>query len=94
MRQLIGSGPAIAESLPAAFGLLIARQGQINSALLDAVNIGDETAAIASLVGALGGAWQGTAAFPAHYLTTVEQANNFDLRDLAQRLTALAERMA
>jgi ADP-ribosylglycohydrolase len=76
---LIGSGPAIAETVPAAFGLLIAREGDIMASLYDAVNIGDETAAIASLVGALGGALKGVNAFPTHYLPAIDRANGFDL---------------
>ena len=80
---LIGSGPAIAETVPAAFGLLIAGEGNVLKSLHDAVNIGDETAAIASLAGALGGALMGTQAFPAHYLPTVDAANRFDLAEHA-----------
>ena len=60
-------------------------------ALIDAVNIGDETAAIASIIGAIGGSWRGSAAFPTHYQTTVEQANCFDLLDLANRWVDLID---
>lgn len=86
LADLIGSGPAIAETVPTALALLVARQGDVLAALFDAVNIGDETAAIASLVGAIGGTWQGAAVFPRHYQAQIEQANHFDLTGLARRL--------
>lgn len=81
---LIGSGPAIAETVPAAFGLLIAGEGDILASLYNAVNIGDETAAIASLAGAMGGALMGAGIFPSHYLSTIEQANSLDLAGQAK----------
>ncbi len=84
LRDLIGCGPAIAETVPTALGLLIAREGAVMSALVDGINIGDETAAIASLIGAIGGAWKGFSVFPPHYLPTVEQENGFDLKGLAE----------
>ncbi len=85
MRDLIGSGPAIAETVPTAFGLLISREGCVQKAMLDGVNIGDETAAIASIIGAVGGAWKGISVFPEHYLSKVEQANKFNLKDLTKQ---------
>lgn len=83
IRDLIGCGPAIAETVPAAFGLLIARGGNVLEAMYDAVNIGDETAAIASLVGQLGGALYGAGIFPREYLPFLNQANGFDLESFA-----------
>jgi ADP-ribosylglycohydrolase len=85
LRELIGSGPAIAETVPTALGLLIARDGCVHEAMWDGVNIGDETSAIASVIGAVGGAWQGISAFPEHYLSKIEQANCFNLGELAGR---------
>jgi len=86
IRELIGCGPAIAETVPAAFGLLVVHGVDVEEAMLDAVNIGDETSAIASVVGAVGGAWKGIFAFPEHYLIRIEKANNFDLSSVAGRL--------
>ncbi|MCR4962565.1 MAG: ADP-ribosylglycohydrolase family protein [Firmicutes bacterium] len=91
LRDIIGSGPAVAETFPVAIGLLIANQGDVMAALLDGVNIGDETAAIASIIGAIGGAWRGAGIFPKHYLTTVDQANDFDLKRFAGQWLGLLE---
>ena len=89
IRDLVGSGPAIAETVPAALGLLIAHKGQVLPALYDAVNIGDETAAIASLVGAIGGASAGSSVFPENYLTTIQRENSFDLEKMAEEFAAI-----
>ena len=83
LRDLIGSGPAVAETFPTAIGLLLANNGMVMEALFDAVNIGDETSAIASIVGAIGGAWEGISIFPADYLPTINKANGFNLQDFA-----------
>lgn len=90
LRDLIGSGPAVAETLPTALGLLLVNNGEVMYALRDAANIGDETAAIASIVGAIGGAWQGITIFPTHYLPLLDKANGFDLGGLANQLMRLA----
>ena len=84
IRDLIGSGPAISESVPAAFALLIARRGDVRMAMEDAVNIGDETAAIACLVGQLGGALRGADVFAQEERTLLDEANQFDLTAFAE----------
>jgi len=86
---LIGNGPAIAETVPAAFGLLVAGEGDALSSLFDAVNIGDETAAIASLTGALVGTLKGAGIFPPHYLPVIDQANGFNLSEQAKAFMEL-----
>ena len=92
LADIIGCGPAIAETVPTAFGLLIARNGNIIEALFDAVNIGDETTAVASLVGAIGGAFAGQKVFPAYYLPLLEEANGFNLVGQAQSILALQQK--
>ncbi len=83
LRDLIGSGPAIAESVPVALGLLIAHNGDTRRAMIDAVNLGDETAAIACLVGQLGGAREGASVFTTEEIDLLDQANGFDLKAFA-----------
>jgi ADP-ribosylglycohydrolase len=84
LRDLIGCGPPIAETVPTALGLLLAREGRVMEAIFDGANIGDETSAIASLIGAVGGAWKGVSVFPEHYLPTVDGENGFSLRHMAE----------
>lgn len=89
IRDLIGCGPSVTETVPAAFGLVIAHGGEAMPALYDAVNIGDETAAIASIVGALSGALHGIKAFKEEDITFINQANGFDLKAHAQEIWEL-----
>lgn len=91
LRDLIGCGPGIAETVPTAIGLFVAHQGQTMQAIYDAVNIGDETSAIAALVGALGGVLNGVASICARYLELIETANDIDLKSQAERICALLD---
>ncbi len=83
LRDLVGSGPAISESVPVALGLLIARGGDTRKAMIDAVNLGDETAAMACLVGQFGGALEGAGVFSEEEVSLLDAANGFDLRAFA-----------
>ena len=89
LRDVIGCGPEVAETVPTAFGLLIARKNNPLEALYDAVNIGDETCALATVVGALTGALYGSKVFPSEWNETINEANRIDLDKLAEQLGAL-----
>lgn len=91
LRDLIGCGPAIAETVPTAIGLFIAHQGQTMPAIYDGVNIGDETSAIAGLVGALCGVLNGADSICEGYLDFIEGANDIHLRSQADRICAFLE---
>ena len=79
LRDRIGSGPAIAETVPTAIGIFIAERGDTMKCICDGVNIGDETSAIASIVGALCGTFRGSKSFPEDYLDFLNEQNGFDL---------------
>lgn len=84
LRAMIGCGPAIAETVPAALALLIMHRGDPRKAIEEAVNLGDETAAIASIVGQIGGALKGSLAFSEEEIAFLDNANGFDLRAFAK----------
>lgn len=92
LRDLIGCGPAIAETVPTAIGLFIAHQGQTMPAIFDAVNIGDETSAIAAVVGALCGVLNGKDDLCQGYLEHIEAVNAIDLQGQAKSICALLEK--
>ncbi|WP_240631169.1 ADP-ribosylglycohydrolase family protein, partial [Salmonella enterica] len=50
------------------------------------VNIGNDTDTVATMVGAISGAFHGVEAFPADYLTTLDRMNHFDLAELARQI--------
>ncbi|NCB30844.1 MAG: hypothetical protein EOM66_05485 [Clostridia bacterium] len=89
LRDVVGNGPSVAETVPSALGLLIAHGGRTLPAMYDAVNMGDETAAIASLVGTIGGAMEGVGIFPRKWIPALEKANGIEIRPIAQGMLDL-----
>lgn len=57
--------------------------------IYDAVNIGDETCAIACIAGAIAGACNGTDSIPEGYLEMIEKENHMDLTAPAEGIEAL-----
>jgi len=86
LMERIGNGPAIAETVPSSLGILTAERGDTMSSIYDAVNIGDETSAAASIVGAIAGAYNGAESIPAGYLEFVEERNHIDLKAQGERI--------
>lgn len=93
LKQCIGSGPAIAETVPIAFGIIIANEGRVMESIYDAVNIGDETCAIASIVGAITGAYHGASDITEGYLDMIEKENGMNLTAQAEKLERLCQRI-
>ncbi len=57
--------------------------------IYDAVNIGDETCAIACIAGAIAGACNGADSIPEGYLEMIEKENHMDLTAQAEGIEAL-----
>lgn len=55
-----------------------------------AVNIGDDTDTVATMVGGILGALHGADAFPEHYFKVIEEANGFGLDALAEKMVRLS----
>ena len=94
LRDRIGSGPAIAETVPTAIGIVIAERGDSMKCICDGVNIGDETSAIASIVGALCGTFRGSRSFPEDYLDFLNEQNGFDLELQAGAVLSACENLS
>ena len=94
LRDRIGSGPAIAETVPTAIGIVIAERGDSMKCICDGVNIGDETSAIASIVGALCGTFRGSRSFPEDYLDFLNEQNGFDLELQAGAVLSTCENLS
>ena len=84
IRDVIGNGLATVEAVPAAFGLLAAAQGRVLEAVYGGVNIGGDTDTIATMAGAMAGAFAGAGEIPPAYIDLIEEKNHFDLRGLAR----------
>lgn len=89
LRDCVGIGPAIAETVPTVFGIIIANQGNVMESIYDGINIGDETCAIGSIAGAVTGAYRGAGQIPSAYLEIIERENKMSLTEQASELEKL-----
>jgi ADP-ribosylglycohydrolase len=86
---LVGTSLATQESVPAAFAVLAASGDDPWLACRIAASLGGDCDTIAAMVGAIGGACHGAAAFPASARDTVSRINNLQLDSLADDLLAV-----
>ncbi len=92
--DLIGLSVMAYESVPAAFGLMAAARGDVCEAIYASVNAGNDTDSLATIGGAVLGAWQGIKAFPASYLNILNDANGYDLCKTATEINEFLERLS
>lgn len=89
LSEIIGCGLSAAEAVPTAFGLLAASDGDVEKAIIAAVNIGNDTDTIATIVGAMAGTLNSY--YHKEYLDLINQVNRFDLEYIAIKLVHLYE---
>ena len=89
LSEIIGCGLSAAEAVPTAFGLLAASEGDVEKAVIAAVNIGNDTDTIATIVGAMTGTLNGY--YNKKQLDLINQVNRFDLEYIAIKLVNLYE---
>ena len=82
----IGSGLMTVEAVPAAIGICVAAGGNVVQGICAAVNIGDDTDTVATMVGGILGTFNGAEAIPEKYMDIIERANGFDLKNFAKRI--------
>lgn len=87
--DLIGTGVAIQEAVPAAFAITARWLDDPWQACLVAARLGGDSDTIGAIAGAILGACRGLDAFPARAVTQVEMVNGLDLLALGERLLAL-----
>jgi poly(ADP-ribose) glycohydrolase ARH3 len=85
----LGNGIAAHEAVPAALYSFLRNHGSFSKAVLYAISLGGDTDTIASMTGALSGAYLGESAIPALWREEVEGAHR--LRKLADALTTLVD---
>lgn len=85
----IGTGVAIEQSVPTAFGVAGLAAGDAWRACAIAAGLGGDTDTIAAMAGAIVGACTGLSALPAAAVATVRRVNDLDLKSLAEKLLAL-----
>ena len=82
----IGMGIEANEAVPSVIGIVKASDGETMKAIKAAVNIGGDADTIASMVGALCGALNGIESFPENLVKRVQEVNNLNLREIAEKL--------
>ena len=90
----IGNSVDACESAPAAIGLFVYAGGDPMESIVGGTNIGNDTDTIAAIAGSLAGALRGISALPQDMFQTFRSANahEFDVEELAQGLTEIAQR--
>ena len=88
----IGNSVAAHESIPAAIGLLAFCEGRPWETIVAASNVGNDTDSIATMAGAIAGAWKGFDALPKEQYAFFNSVNShdFNLPEMATGLTKLA----
>lgn len=89
LADIIGTGLHASEAVPAVFGILACCGDDPEAAILAAVNIGNDTDTVATMVGSIAGALHGVEALPADFLPVLNEANGFELEELATRIVRL-----
>lgn len=83
LADTIGSGPAIAETVPVALAIFALNKGQIKESIIDAINLGDESSAIGSITGSLAGTYKGYDQYCEMMEEKLNKINNINLSKLS-----------
>ena len=84
--DIIGFGMHIAETVPSALAMFYASKGNPIPAINAVVNVGGDTDTIASIIGAIGGAYMGVHIFSENIINTIERVNKLKLKEIAKEL--------
>ena len=88
----VGTSGLAAESVPAAIGVFVAARGWPYDAIVAGASIGGDCDTIASMAGALAGAFRGLEGIPADLVARFDAANDEDLAGVVVMLHELARR--
>lgn len=88
--KVIGTGLPAYESIPTAIGIFLACEGDPEECVKSGANIGNDTDTIASMAGALAGAFKGFSQVPAKWYQTIEKVNHLHLAATAKQLTKIS----
>lgn len=80
--DIIGTGVYAYESVAAAFGLMVAANGDTLQGIYAGVNAGNDTDSVATIIGGILGALNGSEVFPEEYVNIINQANGYNLQKL------------
>jgi len=87
--DVVGSGLGMAEAVPAAFGILVAADGDPLLTCIGGANAGDDTDTVACIAGSVAGALRGFSCVPSDLYAQMLAANEVDLEATATAFVAL-----
>ena len=87
--ERVGCGLPIVETVPVAFGLFLASRGDPNLAVQGAVNLGGDADSVATIAGAISGAFSGINCINPALVRTIEKVNRLQIEAYAQKLVDL-----
>lgn len=90
--DVIGTGLHISEAVPAAFGIIVACDGNAYDTVVESANIGYDTDTIGTIAGGIAGTLCGAGVFPRHFISVMEKANGLGITELATRIYKLLEK--
>lgn len=90
LEECIGTSEVVSESVATVFGIIAACKGNYQESMKMAVNIGGETDALATMVGAILGAFTPNAVKKKD-IETVERANGYNLKELSEKVNKVAK---
>lgn len=90
LSDIIGSGLAVNEAVPAAFGLLASCNKHPVDAIAGGVNIGNDTDTVATMAGAIAGAFSGFDAFDKNDIIMLENANKLSFHKMMTALMTVS----
>ncbi|EIZ7359723.1 ADP-ribosylglycohydrolase family protein, partial [Salmonella enterica] len=89
LADIIGSGLQANEAVPVTFGLLASCRKKPLDAILGGVNIGNDTDTVATMAGAIAGAFSGAMAFDRDDIEKLESANGFSFHKMVAELASI-----
>ena len=87
--QVIGAGVMMTETVPACLAIVKMAEGNPVEAIQIAANLGGDCDTIASIAGAICGAYSGASCFPLHWIEKIEEVNHLHLDQYAAKLEEL-----
>lgn len=86
LRSYFDCSGMAADSVPVSFGLIVAAKGDTVKAIHAAANIGNDTDTMATIVGAILGAYHGIKVFSEDVINCIDRANSYDLKNTAEKI--------
>ncbi len=92
IRRTIGSHFHVSETLATSMGIFYAAKGDCETGILAAVNNGGDSDTIASVVGALCGAFNGISAVSREWVNKIEEVNQLDCESMAIKFSTMVDK--